>query len=621
MCGIAGFFSPQPVDQSLIRRMTGALAHRGPDAEGFFHDGPVWLGHRRLSIIDVAHSAQPMVDAATGLALSFNGEIYNFAQLRDELRACGHQFSTQGDTEVLLKALVQWGDGALARLRGMFAFAAWDPRRQRLLLARDHLGVKPLYYHWDEHTLVFGSELPALTAHPVVPHRLDLEAINLFLECQFIPAPHSILATVKKLAPAHALVLEGGKVSTFRYWKPDYSNKPAITDEAAVDLVDVALRRSVDAMMVSDVPLGAFLSGGIDSSLVAAMMTQSRGGPIDTFNLGFTGNVLGSEHEQAARVARHIGARHHPLMISPDDVLASFDRMMAVYDEPFGDQAALPTLLLSAHARRQVTVVLTGEGADEVFAGYGNYAKRLREERITRWLGAPGSPWPAIHRRLPEVLRKDRLLKSAARPLAQRYVTIPSIFDEQVRPRVYTGAFNAAVHERLATYAARFYNDCNSTEYLDHLLHVDGALWLPDDLLTKVDRATMASSLEARVPYLDHEFVQTCARLPARMKLDGRTTKAVLKKVAARYLPHDIVHRGKQGFMMPLDQWLVGGLAPLLDDALGEGGLAARNLIAPAAIVRMRAEQRSGRRNHALRLWTMLVLERWLRQHAPDFRL
>ena len=601
--------------------MTRALAHRGPDAEGFYREGPVAFGHRRLSIIDVAHSLQPMTDDATGFTLCYNGELYNFESLRDELTAAGHRFSTQGDTEVLLRALLQWGDEALSRLRGMFAFAAWDPRRQRLLVARDQVGVKPLYYHWNAGTFVFGSELPALLEHPAVSRNIDLEAVNLFLEGQFVPAPRSIWQSVRKLPQAHALAIENGQLTEFRYWSLDYRDKPAIDVDEAVDLIDRALRESVDGMLVSDVPLGAFLSGGIDSSLVAAVMTACRGGPIDTYNLGFTGNVQGSEHEQAALVARHIGARHHPLMISPADVLAGFDRLTGVYDEPFADQAALPTLLLSAHARREVTVVLTGEGADEVFAGYGNYYKRIRDEKLTRWMGAAGSPWPLIHRWLPEVARRERLLKAGSRPLAERYVTIPNMFDEEVRDRVYTPAFRARAGERLASYAARFYGECNSAEYLDRLLYIDSSLWLPDDLLTKVDRATMACSLEARVPYLDHQFLQTCARLPARFKLDGRLTKAVLKRVARRYLPDSIVDRPKQGFMMPLDQWIVGGLEPLIDDALGAGGLAARNLVAPAEIARMRSEHAAGRRNHALRLWTLLMLESWFRRHAPDFRL
>ena len=621
MCGITGFLSERQPPEDVLLRMTRALAHRGPDAEGFHRDGPVAFGHRRLSVIDVAHSRQPMVDEATGVALCYNGELYNFVALRDELRAAGHRFETQGDTEVLLRALIHWGDAVLPRLRGMFAFAAWDPRRRRLLLARDQVGDKPLYYHRHDGTLVFGSELPALLEHPAVPREVDLEAVNLYLEGQFVPAPHSIWRSVRKLPQAHALVVEDGRLRAWRYWSLDWRDKPAIDDEQAVDLVDRALRESVGGMLVSDVPLGAFLSGGIDSSLVAAVMTECRGAPIDTYNLGFVGDVRGSEHEQAALVARHIGARHHPLMISSADVLAGFDRLTGVYDEPFADQAALPTLLLSAHARRDVTVVLTGEGADEVFAGYGNYYKRIRDEKLTRWLGAAGSPWPLVHRWLPEVARRERLLKAGSRPLAERYVTIPSMFDEEVRGRVYTPALRARTRERLATHAARFFDECNSDEYLDRLLHVDGSLWLPDDLLTKVDRATMACSLEARVPYLDHAFLQTCARLPARLKLAGRTTKFVLKQVARRYLPPSIVDRPKQGFMMPLDQWLVGGLAPLIDDALGPGGLAARNLVEPAQIARLRSEHAAGRRNHAMRLWTLLMLERWFRRFAPDFRL
>jgi asparagine synthase (glutamine-hydrolysing) len=297
------------------------------------------------------------------------------------------------------------------------------------------------------------------------------------------------------------------------------------------------------------------------------------------------------------------------------------DRWVDIFDEPFGDQAALPTMLLSEYARREVTVALTGEGADEVFSGYSNYGKRAREERITGVLGAWWSPLRPLIPLLPPVLRKDRLIKAAGKPLAERYVTIPNVFDEALRPGLYSDAFHARAKERLAAYAARYFDECNSAEYLDRIMYVDTRLWLPDDLLTKVDRATMAYSLEARVPYLDHGFIDACARLPARWKQHEKTGKHVLKKVAEKLLPREIVHRNKQGFVMPLRQWLDGGLRPLVDECLGAGGLPRRNLLRPEAVARLVADHRSNRKDHSGRLWVLLVLELWLRRWEPEFAL
>jgi asparagine synthase (glutamine-hydrolysing) len=363
------------------------------------------------------------------------------------------------------------------------------------------------------------------------------------------------------------------------------------------------------------------VSGGVDSGVVAALMTDALGKPVETFNLGFEGDRFQSEHEEAAAVARHIRSHHHCLMIEPQTVLSGMDRWVEIFDEPFGDQAALPTMLLSEYARREVTVALTGEGADEVFSGYSNYGKRAREERITGVLGASWSPLRPLIPMLPPVLRKDRLIKAVGKPLAERYVTIPNVFDEALRPGLYSDVFRARAKERLAAYAARHFDECNSAEYLDRIMYVDTRLWLPDDLLTKVDRATMAYSLEARVPYLDHGFIDACARLPAQWKQHEKTGKYVLKKLAEKLLPREIVYRNKQGFVMPLRPWLDGGLRPLVDDCLGAGGLPRRNLLRPEAVARLVADHRSNRKDHSGRLWVLLVLELWLRRWEPEFAL
>ncbi len=621
MCGIAGYVSDNIHPPAVLAAMTRALAHRGPDADGFHRSGRVNLGHRRLSVIDIAGSPQPM--AGGGCVVVFNGEVYNFRELREELARQGWTFRTAGDTEVLLAGWHRWGEGLVDRLRGMFAFALWDETRQLLFAARDHLGVKPFHYAWDGATLVFGSELKAVLAHPEVAGEIDPAALRLFLECQFIPAPHSIFRAVRKLPPGHVLRLSGRDLEIRPFWRIDYADKLKLSDAEAEDALDRELRASVEGMLVADVPLGAFVSGGVDSGLIAALMTDLTGGPIDTFNIGFEGGVAVSEHREAARVAAHLHSRHHALMLSPDHVLDAFDRWIDVFDEPFADQAALPTMLLSGFARRDVTVVLTGEGADEVFGGYSNYRKRIREERLVRWLAHPASPLPALVRALPGTLRRDRLLRSLTEPLQRRYRTIPNLFDVVLHPALFTPEFLAATAGApdVGDLAAAAYAEADAPEYLDRLLHVDTRLWLPDDLLTKVDRATMTHSLEARVPYLDHRLVEFCARLEPAQKIRGTTHKSLLKRVARRYLPADIIDRGKQGFVMPLTEWIAGRLQGELDDHLGDAGLARRGLFGDGVLARLLAEHRRGRRNHAGRLWALLILERWFRRYAPGWTL
>ncbi|MEO5700087.1 MAG: asparagine synthase (glutamine-hydrolyzing) [Casimicrobiaceae bacterium] len=625
MCGIAGFVGRKGEDARVLAAMTGALAHRGPDADGFFVSGPVHLGHRRLSVIDIAGSPQPMTDPGSGLTVVFNGEIYNFQALRRELARTGWTFHSQGDTEVLLAGWHRWGEGLVAKLRGMFAFALWDARQQQLFLARDHLGVKPLYYAWDGSTLVFGSELKAVLAHPSVGRELDLAAVRLYLESQFVPAPHSIFAGVRKLPPAHALTLRdrGGvrRLEVREYWRPDHASKLDLDDDAAVAMLDRELRTSVEGMLVADVPIGAFLSGGIDSSLIAALMTDLTARPVDTFTIGFDGGSVESEHAHAAAVAQHLGSRHHALMLAPGDVLGAFDNWTDVFDEPFADQAALPTMLLAQEARRHVTVVLTGEGADEVFGGYSNYSKRVKEERLTRWLGHAASPLPLLLRLLPPGLRKDRLLRSIGEPLPRRYRTVPNLFDMLSQPALLSPAMNAATRGApdIGTYAAKAFGACNADDYLDRILHVDTKLWLPDDLLTKVDRATMAYSLEARVPYLDHRFYEFAAALAPDQKIRGSLHKHVLRRVARKYLPAAIIDRPKQGFVMPLGTWLAGPLAGALEEHLG--GLARRGLFRAGRLPALLARYRGGRRSDAGRLWALLILERWFRRYAPEWTL
>jgi len=348
-------------------------------------------------------------------------------------------------------------------------------------------------------------------------------------------------------------------------------------------------------------------------------MAQEVGGPIETFNLGFVDDTTQSEHEEAARVARHIGSNHHALMVAPSDVLQAFGEWVDVFDEPFGDQAALPTMLLARLTRKHVTVALTGEGADELFAGYTNYAKRVREERITGLLGGRFSPLPALARRAPELIARDRIVKAIGLPRAQRYATIPNLFDWATQPGLYSDAFLAHRSARISESAAARYEECNAEDYFERIMCVDMRLWLPDDLLVKVDRATMAYSLEARVPYLDHKFVEFVAKLQPTLKQRGDTRKYLLKKLAEKFLPHDIVHRRKQGFVMPLSEWLATGLRARVDESLG--ALDKRGLFRAGALAKLIDDHRAGRRNHAGRLWALTVLEVWFERYAPDYRL
>jgi asparagine synthase (glutamine-hydrolysing) len=621
VCGISGYWSRLDVAQGVIVAMNTSLRHRGPDEQGYFRDQNIAFGHRRLSVVDLADSHQPMSTPDGQLTLVFNGEIYNFPALRRQLGAMGCEFRTHGDTETLLYAYRVWGTDMLQHLRGMFAFALWDRPARRLFLARDHLGVKPLHYAWDGNSLVFASELKAILKFPGVSTAINLDALGNFLECQYIPSPDCIYQGIKKLPPATAMLLEDGQLRTWRYWQADYSDKSKLAEDEALTALEAELRESITGMLLADVPLGCFLSGGLDSSLLAALMANITGQPVQTFSLGFTGNVAGSEHRYAKLVAEHIGSNHHQLMLAPEDVLASLDDWVEIFDEPFGDQAALPTMLLSKLARQQVTVALSGEGADEMFSGYSNYYKRVREERFTRLLGGRYSPLRHVERFLPAALRKERLIRAIGQPLARRYITIPSIFDRALHDQLFTPAFIEAQHTCVMDHAERVFHTCNSAHYIERLMHIDAGLWLPDDLLTKVDRASMAYSLEVRVPYLDHKFIEFCARLDPTFKQAGQTRKYLLKRLAEKYLPKEVVHRGKQGFVMPLSEWLAGGLKQEALEALSATGLGKRGLFQRQALEKLVSQHYSGKKRNAGRLWTLLALERWFRRYAPEFSL
>ncbi len=620
MCGICGFYQTQQTDNKLLQAMASKLRHRGPDQETFLIHGPMHFGHQRLSIIDLQGSSQPLFNEDKSLILVFNGEIYNFQSLRQELISLGHRFSTAGDGEVLLHAYEEFGNIMFSRIEGMFAFALYDTRNQTLLLARDHLGVKPLYYYFNGAFIAFASEMKSLLVHPAIKRELNLEALTLYLQCQFIPAPLTIYSSIYKLEAGQALSFHQGDIDLFSYWRPDYSNKIDIEEPEAVDFVENEVRRSVESMLVSDVPLGAFISGGVDSGLLAAMMTDITGRPIETFNVGFDYQGGVSEHREARIVADHIKSHHHLLIMRAEDVYAQIRRFFDFFDEPFSDQAALPTYLLARFAREKVKVALTGEGADEVFGGYNHYWKRLRDDRMISLLTFPGSPFPLLAGLLPPRTRKSTIPFGLNRSRAKRYLTDSVIFHELILPGYLAPSLSEVCRGQLAGLAERYYQECSSSNYIDRLLCIDTRFWMPNDLLVKVDLATMAHSLEARVPYLDHRLLQNVAALPVHLKVKGKITKYLLKKVAERYLPMEIVHRPKHAFLIPLPAWLRKEFRGLVLEHLSPKVLARRGIFDPVQLEKLIGRYKDGKYK-APQIWSLLSLELWFKNYEPDFEL
>jgi asparagine synthase (glutamine-hydrolysing) len=601
MCGFTGWVDQAPLGKDVLEKMTRTLFSRGPDASGYYLKGPVAFGHQRLKIVDLEGSLQPMQSEDRRYCLAYNGELYNFRELRQELKTLGRRFFTTGDTEVILQALIVWGEAAIPRFVGMFAFAFWDGKTETLLLARDHLGVKPLYVYRDDQRILFGSEIKAILEHPSSSCAINPNALGLYLECQYIPSPETIYQKIKKVPPAHIFRYQNGSLDQFCYWTPSY--QPKCQEER----LDELLRDSIRSMMMGDVPIGAFVSGGIDSSLIAAIMQQESKRPIDLFSIAL--NHGHGEQEHARKVAVHIGATFHPLVVSPSDLMKTIAH---TFDEPFADQAILPTLILSQMTSNHVKVVLTGEGADEIFAGYSNYGKRLKDLPIVNRLHRTIRSFYPF---LPAKLRKSRLCMAASRPISRRYSGVPKLFCRETYGSILTNNFLSAQESTFEQIAERYFFECDSEEYLDKMLHIDTRLWLADDLLTKVDRATMAASIEARVPYLDHRLVEYACRLPKHLKMDGMNGKVILKKMAEKYLPEEIVHRPKWGFVMPLGDWFAKELKPLVQDTLTS--LETRNILKKNVIVRLRDQPK---KSDAMRIYSLIALELWFQNHASRTR-
>ncbi|MGE5548731.1 MAG: XrtA/PEP-CTERM system amidotransferase [Solirubrobacterales bacterium] len=632
MCGLVGIFDTRgerPVDAALLGRMNDSLVHRGPDGAGEHLAPGLGLGHRRLAIIDVEGGRQPLFNEDGSVVVVFNGEIYNFQELIPELEAAGHRFHTRSDTEVIVHGWEEWGPACLERFRGMFALALWDANRCTLMLARDRLGKKPLYYAaLPDGTLVFGSELKAVMAHPGVPRALDPQAIEDFFAYGYVPDPRSIYRAVRKLPPAHRLVWRRGETPVLApYWKLPLSG-PAIGDlEAAAGELTERLRDSTRLRMISDVPLGAFLSGGVDSSAVVAMMAGLSPEPVETFSIGF-GDRGYDESEYALRVARRWHTRHHARAVDPDD-FDLLDRLAAIYDEPFGDSSAMPTFRVCELARQRVTVALSGDGGDELFAGYRRYRLQAATERVRRALpaglrrtvfGTLGRLYPKLDR-APRVLRAKTTFQELAKDSADGYFAAVSVMNDPLRARLYAPAFRQSLQGYGANEVMRAAFAAADTD--DALLQVqaaDLATWLPGGILVKADRASMANSLELRAPLLDHTLAEWSARLAPGLKLAGGVGKRVLKRAMEPYVDADLLYRPKQGFSMPLARWFRGPLRSRLQALAEDPLLFDAGVLDRGAVRRLVDEHLGGGRDHSAALWLVMMFHAFLRLQSGASR-
>lgn len=622
VCGIAGkVTNTSRVDRELVERMCAPLHHRGPDSTGIFVDEGVGLGIQRLAVIDLQTGDQPIFNEDRSLVVILNGEIYNYLELREELIRRGHTLATHGDTEVIVHLYEEYGDRCVDHLRGMFAFALWDTRQKRLLIGRDRVGKKPLFYAHTQDGFWFGSEAKALLADPMVSRVPNYRAIDRFLHYGFVPASESAFAGILRLPPGHTLVLLDGRVTLERYWKLSYKpgDLSGATDGEVEERIRQTLITATRLRMRSDVPLGAFLSGGVDSSAVVAAMARAGATSIETFSIGF--DVAGfDETEHARAVARRYATNHHEHRVHAS-ALEVLPRLVWHYGEPFADASAIPSFYLAEYARERVTVALNGDGGDESFAGYPRYVAASLAARMD---GLPQRPFHAarlVLDHLPERVRGTRPLSRLQRLLlgleqepAERYASWVAYLPPEDRQALYEPAFASAVSEsRWASVVTGPYTHSDGKGPLDRLLDADVQCYLVDDLLVKMDIATMAHSLEVRSPLLDQEFMALAAALPEHDKLSGRTTKRMLKRALAPWLPEEILSRPKMGFEVPLADWFRGELRELPREVLLDGRSRARGMFRPKGIEKLIDDHVSGLRDNSRKLWALVQLELWFR--------
>jgi asparagine synthase (glutamine-hydrolysing) len=629
MCGIAGFcqFKPgAPLKMQHLQDMAETIKHRGPDDSGFYQKGPVGLAMTRLSIVDVDGGSQPQANERQNIWVVFNGEIYNHLELRKPLEKAGHRFATNSDTEVLVHAYEEYGDAFVTKLRGMFAFALWDQTFQKLLIARDHLGVKPLYYTTADGNLIFGSEIKPLLTVSTVKRQVDTKQILTLMTLQYVPSPDTLLKGVRKLPAGHTLICQKGKILIKPFWelpkRPERVDQE-VTPEKIKDWTDELQERffaSVKEQLMSDVPLGAFLSGGLDSSLVVAAMTQQTQKPVKTYSVGFENQHDFNELKYSQQVAKYLKSQHQEIMVDARMLNDLIPKLVKYQDDPVIDPAVLPTFVVSMFARQEVKVVLTGEGADEMFGGYRRYS-------FDRLAGTVGKVPGWIRKMVPfmtkglkdpyhqawQALQKSDLVQ---RHLAWSRLSLESTLEELAGEKLLYEMEQSKVEESLE----RLFENAEPYGFdnFNLMLYLDLKTWLPDDLLNKVDRMSMAASLEARVPYLDHRLVEFAFGLPSGVKLRQGEGKYILKQAAQKYLPKEIIYRQKKGFAVPLGPWFRHELKPLVVDLLRSDKFKDRGYFNPSQTEKLIEEHMSGRKDHHLILYGMLLVELWHRRFIDE---
>jgi asparagine synthase (glutamine-hydrolysing) len=620
MCGFAGILdlTGAPADERVrqVRAMTDTLVHRGPDDAGYFSDAHLALGHRRLSIIDVAGGHQPLANEDGTIWVALNGEIYNYRDLRARLEAKGHAFTTRSDTETIVHAYEEWGADCVERLRGMFAFALWDQRRRQLLLARDRVGKKPLYYASVGERLLFASELKALLAVPGLDRALDLEAVSDFVTLLYVPREKTIFRRARKLLPGHYLVAGAAGTQLRGYWDVHFAPEP-IEEAQAAARVAALLDEAVSIRLESDVPLGAFLSGGLDSSAVVGLMARHASTAVTTASIGFPETAF-DERAYARLAAQQFGTDHRDEVITPGG-MQTVEALSWFFDEPFGDSSAIPTYHVSQLARRRVTVALSGDGSDETFAGYRRYYFDGRENRVRDLVplalrrplfGLLGALYPKADY-LPRVFRGKAFLSNVARTPWEAYLHSVSGVSEDDKQRLLSADTQRGLGGyRTAELFRTLYDAAEGADALSRIQYIDFKTYLPDDILTKVDRASMANSLEVRCPFLDHHLIEYAARLPSTLKLRGRQSKLVLRRAVASLVPEAILTRPKMGFAMPVGQWLRTDLRGLVEDHVLRDR-AGHGLFESETVRALWREHDAGWRDRTTALWGLLVFNLW----------
>ena len=629
MCGITGLFDTsgkRAIDRDVLHRMNESLHHRGPDQGDLYLETGIGLGHRRLSIIDLAAGRQPLFNEDGSVAIVFNGEIYNYRELMAELIGLGHVFRTRSDTEVIVHAWEQWGVDCLQRLRGMFAFGLWDRNQQSLFLARDHIGVKPLFYSLQpDGYFLFGSELKSIMTVPTVERKFDPTAIEDYFAFGYIPDPKTIYSQVKKLCPGHYLLIKVGdtKLTQIQYWDIPFA-PTVLKSEADIEreLIE-RLTESVKSQMVSEVPLGAFLSGGVDSSAVVALMAQNNPDPITTCSIAFDDPAY-DESAFAQQVAQRYNTQHHTQTVR-DDSHALTDLLANLHDEPFADSSAIPTYRVCQLAREKVTVALSGDGGDENFAGYRRYRYAMAEQQLRSKIpsvirapvfGALGKLYPKLDW-APQFLRAKTTFEALSKDLVEGYFHGVSIMADRERQKLFSKAFRAELQGYAAIDVMRQHAvNAPVEDPLSLIQYLDFKTYLPGDILTKVDRASMAHSLEVRVPLLDHQFVEWVSGLPSSLKLNGSEGKYILKKSLKPYLSDDILYRSKKGFSVPLAAWFRGPLKQLVRDTVLHPRMTDSNIFNLDYLQHVVEQHESGRKDYSTTLWALLMFAAFLRTNA-----